>query len=83
MTRISTPSALLGGFVLACLLGGLPCDALASWGCASVTLLARSDRFIPVDTEAVRPEDRALARDWGVHMPDWRSALAACLAGPA
>jgi phosphomannomutase len=26
--------------------------------------LGRSDRFIPVDTEAVRPEDQALARQW-------------------
>lgn len=26
--------------------------------------LGRSDRFIPVDTEAVRPEDQALARKW-------------------
>jgi len=26
--------------------------------------LGRSDRFIPVDTEAVRPEDQALARAW-------------------
>jgi hypothetical protein len=34
--------SLLGGFVLACLLGGLPCDALAWWGCVCVTLLGRS-----------------------------------------
>lgn len=26
--------------------------------------LGRADRFIPVDTEAVRPEDHALARQW-------------------
>ena len=31
---------------------------------AKVTLLGRADRFIPVDTEAVRPEDVALARQW-------------------
>lgn len=31
---------------------------------AEVVRLGRSDRFIPVDTEAVRPEDRALAFDW-------------------
>lgn len=31
---------------------------------ASVTALGRSDTFIPVDTEAVRPEDQALARQW-------------------
>lgn len=32
-------------------------------GGATVSL-GRSDRFIPVDTEAVRPEDQALARQW-------------------
>ena len=31
---------------------------------ARVTSLGRSQRFIPVDTEAVRPEDIAQARDW-------------------
>ncbi|QGU33320.1 phosphomannomutase [Thermochromatium tepidum] len=31
---------------------------------AEVTRLGRSDTFIPVDTEAVRPEDQARARDW-------------------
>ncbi|MCJ1899220.1 MULTISPECIES: phosphomannomutase [Paracoccus] len=31
---------------------------------AEVLPLGRSDRFIPVDTEALRPEDVALARDW-------------------
>lgn len=31
---------------------------------AKVTALGRSARFIPVDTEAVRPEDVALARQW-------------------
>ena len=31
---------------------------------ARVTPLGRSDRFIPVDTEAIRPEDVVLARDW-------------------
>jgi phosphomannomutase len=31
---------------------------------AEVTSLGRSERFIPVDTEAVRPEDIDLARDW-------------------
>jgi phosphomannomutase len=29
-----------------------------------VTPLARSDRFIPVDTEAIRPEDIELGRQW-------------------
>lgn len=31
---------------------------------AQVVELGRSDRFVPVDTEAVRPEDIALARSW-------------------
>ena len=31
---------------------------------ARVTPLGRSDKFIPVDTEAIRPEDVALARQW-------------------
>lgn len=38
-------------------------DVLAGLG-AAVTRLARSDVFIPVDTEAVRPQDVALAREW-------------------
>jgi phosphomannomutase len=32
---------------------------------AEVTLLGRSDKFIPVDTEAIRPEDVQLAAAWG------------------
>jgi phosphomannomutase len=31
---------------------------------AEVTPLGRSDKFIPVDTEAIRPEDVVLAREW-------------------
>jgi phosphomannomutase len=31
-------------------------------------LLGRSDSFIPVDTEAVRPEDQALARQWAADL---------------
>jgi phosphomannomutase len=31
---------------------------------AEVTPLGRSERFVPVDTEAIRPEDIELARDW-------------------
>jgi phosphomannomutase len=31
---------------------------------AEVTPLGRSETFIPVDTEAIRPEDTALAADW-------------------
>ena len=38
-------------------------DVLEGLGADTVTL-GRSDRFIPVDTEAVRSEDIALARDW-------------------
>jgi phosphomannomutase len=32
---------------------------------AEVTPLGRSEKFIPVDTEAIRPEDVQLAADWG------------------
>ena len=32
---------------------------------AEVTGLGRSEKFIPVDTEAIRPEDCALAAEWG------------------
>lgn len=38
-------------------------EVLAAMG-AEVVPLGRSDRFIPVDTEAVRSEDVALARQW-------------------
>jgi phosphomannomutase len=38
-------------------------DILRALGAEPVAL-GRSDSFIPVDTEAVRPEDRALARGW-------------------
>ena len=31
---------------------------------AEIALLGRSDVFVPVDTEAIRPEDVALAREW-------------------
>jgi len=31
---------------------------------AEVQCLGRSERFVPVDTEAIRPEDVTLARDW-------------------
>ena len=31
---------------------------------AEVTLLGRSEVFVPVDTEAIRPEDVVLAREW-------------------
>lgn len=31
---------------------------------AEVVPLGRADRFIPVDTEAIRPEDELLAREW-------------------
>ena len=34
----------------------------------TVHRLGRSDCFIPVDTEAVRPEDQALARTWAVDL---------------
>ena len=39
------------------------CDVLAALG-ATPIVLGRSETFIPVDTEALRPEDEALARRW-------------------
>lgn len=38
-------------------------DVLEGLG-ADVTVLGRSEKFIPVDTEAIRPEDVELAREW-------------------
>lgn len=38
-------------------------EILRALGAETVSL-GRSDRFIPVDTEALRPEDEELARDW-------------------
>jgi phosphomannomutase len=40
-------------------------DVLTGLG-AQVTRLARSEVFLPVDTEAIRPEDVVLAREWAV-----------------
>ncbi|ATP17589.1 phosphomannomutase [Sphingobium yanoikuyae] len=42
--------------------------ALVSALGAKAVSLGRSDRFIPVDTEAVRPEDQILAREWATQM---------------
>jgi phosphomannomutase len=39
------------------------CDLVAALGATPVPL-GRADRFIPVDTEALRPEDVALAIEW-------------------
>ena len=36
---------------------------------ARVLRLGRSEKFIPVDTEAIRPEDVALARQWAAEQP--------------
>ncbi len=36
---------------------------------AEVVALGRSERFIPVDTEAIRPEDAELAREWAAREP--------------
>ena len=43
-------------------------EILAGLG-ARVTPLGRSDKFIPVDTEAIRPEDVTLARQWAAEQP--------------
>lgn len=50
----------VGRDVIAEILGGLG---------AEVVGLGRSDRFIPVDTEAIRPEDVELARVWAAKEP--------------
>ena len=50
----------VGRDVIAEILGGLG---------AEVVPLGRSDRFIPVDTEAIRPEDSELARQWAAKEP--------------
>lgn len=52
--------------------------------CARLLPIASAD----YPSAVTRPADSrldcaALARDWGVTLPDWRTALAACLAGPA
>jgi phosphomannomutase len=39
------------------------CDLIAALGATPIPL-GRADRFIPVDTEALRPEDVALAIEW-------------------
>lgn len=39
------------------------CDVVTALGATAIPL-GRSDRFIPVDTEALRPEDEELARSW-------------------
>jgi len=39
-------------------------DVLLALG-AQVSLLGRSERFLPVDTEAIREEDVRLGREWG------------------
>ena len=43
-----------------------PFHAVLSGLGAVVTSLGRTDRFMPVDTEAIRPEDVTLAHDWAI-----------------
>lgn len=46
------------------------CDVLSALGATPIAL-GRSEVFIPVDTEALRPEDEELARNWaGQHRLD-------------
>ena len=45
----------------------LLCEILEALG-ARIVRLARSATFIPVDTEAIRPEDVRLARDWAAEL---------------
>ena len=42
-------------------------EVLQALGAASVAL-GRSAEFVPVDTEAIRPEDRSLAKGWAASM---------------
>ena len=42
-------------------------EIVAALGAEAVPL-GRSERFIPVDTEAIRPEDVALAREWAADL---------------
>ena len=52
--------------------------------CATVLPIAAADYPSAVHRPAdSRLDCRALARDWGVRLPHWRTALAACLAAPA
>ncbi len=44
------------------------CDVLAALGATPVAL-GRADSFIPVDTEALRPEDESLALGWAQAQP--------------
>lgn len=44
------------------------CDILTALGAVPVAL-GRSEHFIPVDTEALRPEDEELARGWAKERP--------------
>jgi len=50
----------VGRDVITEILGGLGAEVVA---------LGRSERFIPVDTEAIRPEDVELAREWAAKEP--------------
>lgn len=54
----------VGVYEHSCVGRGVLKDIYARLG-ADVRGLARSDKFIPVDTEAIRPEDVVLAKSWG------------------
>ncbi len=94
VARIAAGNPGPGGLYHASCAGGASWYELA--GAIAADLRARGEpcaRLLPIaaadyPSAVARPADSrldcsALQRDWGVTLPDWRTALAACLAGPA
>jgi dTDP-4-dehydrorhamnose reductase len=94
VARIAAGNPGPGGLYHASCTGGASWYELAE--AIAADLRARGEpcaRLLPIaaadyPSAVARPADSrldcsALQRDWGVALPDWRTALAACLAGPA
>lgn len=94
VARIAAGNPSPGGLYHASCTGGASWYELAE--AIAADLRARGEpcaRLLPIaaadyPSAVARPADSrldcsALQRDWGVALPDWRTALAACLAGPA
>ena len=94
VARIDAGNPGPGGLYHASCAGGASWYELAE--AIAADLRARGEpcaRLLPIaaadyPSAVARPADSrldcsALVRDWGVQLPDWRTALAACLAGPA
>lgn len=94
VARIAAGNPGPGGLYHASCAGGASWYELAE--AIAADLRARGEpcaRLLPIaaadyPSAVARPADSrldcsALQRDWGVALPDWRTALAACLAGPA